>query len=72
MGKIFLDGLKSIKKDYIKEARGRGLFCALEFNPGTKFNAWDLCLTMKDKGLLAKPTHEDTIRFSPPLVINKK
>lgn len=57
MGKIFLDGLKTIKKDYIKEIRGRGLFCAIEFEENNKFSAWDLCLFMKDYGLLAKPTH---------------
>jgi len=35
------------------------------------YSAWDMCLRMKDKGLLAKPTHDDIIRFAPPLVINE-
>lgn len=70
MGKLLLDGLTACKKDYIKEVRGRGLFCAVEFKVGTKFEAWDMCLALKKYGVLAKPTHETTIRFSPPLVIN--
>lgn len=41
-------------------------------NEKAKFSAWDLCLKMKENGLLAKPTHETTIRFSPPLVITEE
>lgn len=37
----------------------------------TEFDAWDLCLKLKDNGLLAKPTHGDIIRFAPPLIINE-
>ncbi|KAL4427354.1 hypothetical protein ABPG74_002325 [Tetrahymena malaccensis] len=72
MGDIFLKGLKDIQKPFIKEARGRGLFCALEFHESTKVTATQLCLKLKERGLLAKPTHNTTIRFSPPLVINKQ
>lgn len=45
---------------------------AIEFKENLKINAWDLCMILKDKGLLAKPTHDTTIRFSPPLIINKE
>jgi len=70
MGKVLLNGLSSYKKDYIKEVRGRGLFCAVEFREGTKYKAWDMCVALKNYGIIAKPTHDTTIRFSPPLVIN--
>ncbi|EGR30112.1 ornithine aminotransferase, putative [Ichthyophthirius multifiliis] len=72
MGKIFLQGLKNIKKPFIKESRGRGLFCALEFHEDEKQTAQKFCYKLKNNGLLAKPTHETTIRFSPPLVINRQ
>jgi ornithine--oxo-acid transaminase len=38
----------------------------------SEFDAWDICLKLKDNGLLAKPTHGDKIRFAPPLVITEK
>lgn len=55
----------------MKEVRGRGLFCALEFVESSTKTAWDLCLRLKELGLLAKPTHNNTIRFSPTLVLTK-
>ncbi len=72
LGKYFLEGLQSINKPFIKEARGRGLFCALEFHDDDKITAQKYCYKLKNNGILAKPTHETTIRFSPPLVINKQ
>lgn len=71
MGEYMLKQLKTIKKDYVKEARGRGLFCALEFNPGNSFSAYDLCMELMKNGMLAKPTHETTIRLTPPLIVKK-
>ena len=54
----------------MKEVRGRGLLNAVEIHDkATGSLAWDICLKMADKGLLAKPTHGNIIRFSPPLVI---
>lgn len=61
-----------MKTDYIKEIRGRGLFVAVEFEKDARFSAWDLCLKMMNHGLLAKPTHNTTIRFSPPLTITSQ
>ena len=58
----------------ISEVRGVGLLTAIVID-SEKTNgksAWDLCLAMKDKGILAKPTHEHIIRLSPPLVITKE
>ena len=72
LGEYFLNELRKIKKDYIHEVRGRGLFIAMEFKENNSFSAWDMCMAMKDHGLIAKPTHNTTIRFSPPLVINKE
>ena len=74
LGKIFREHLN----DYIKESevvvkvRGRGLLNAIVINDirGGSL-AWDICVAFKDKGLLAKPTHGNIIRFAPPLVINE-
>ena len=73
MGEIFRDGLEQIRRahpDQVVDARGRGLMNALELTPGAKTTGWDLCLRLRDKGLLAKPTHGSIVRFTPPLVID--
>ncbi len=72
LGKIFRDEMKSIKSDMIELVRGKGLLNAVVIRPKGGKTAWDVCLAMKDKGLIAKPTHEHIIRFAPPLVINEK
>lgn len=71
MGEKFLNGLKEIKNDKIKEVRGRGLLLAVEFklNAG---GARQYCEKLKENGLLCKETHDNIIRFAPPLVINSK
>ena len=51
--------------------RGKGLLNAIVIKHINPEAAWDLCLTLKENGLLAKPTHGDKIRFAPPLVITK-
>jgi ornithine--oxo-acid transaminase len=51
--------------------RGKELLNAIQIRPVNGKQAWDLCLVMKENGILAKPTHEHTIRFTPPLVINE-
>jgi len=69
LGKILLDELKSIRHPMIQLVRGKGLFCAMVIKPVNGKDAWDLCLALKENGLLAKPTHGDIIRFAPPLII---
>ncbi len=71
LGKILLEELKSIRHDHIQLVRGRGLFCAMVIRSKDGKNAWDLCLALKENGLLAKPTHGDIIRFAPPLIITE-
>ncbi|OFY63139.1 MAG: ornithine--oxo-acid transaminase [Bacteroidetes bacterium RBG_13_42_15] len=72
LGKIFRKELSSIKSDMIQLVRGKGLLNAVVIKPKKGKTAWDVCLAMKDKGLIAKPTHEHIIRFAPPLVITEK
>lgn len=71
MGKIFRDEVMKIKSDMIELVRGKGLLNAIVIRPKNGKKAWDVCLKMRDNGLLAKPTHEHIIRFAPPLVINE-
>jgi ornithine--oxo-acid transaminase len=56
----------------IELVRGKGLLNAVVIKPKGGKTAWDVCLAMKDLGLIAKPTHGNIIRFAPPLVINEK
>lgn len=55
----------------IKEVRGKGLFNAVELNSKALFpvSAYDICLKLKERGVLAKPTHDTIIRLTPPLSI---
>lgn len=71
LGHIFRDKMKSIKSDMIELVRGKGLLNAVVIRPKNGKTAWDVCLAMKDKGVIAKPTHEHIIRFAPPLVITE-
>ena len=71
MGKYFLSKLAQIKNPYIKEVRGKGLMLAVEFNPGIG-GARRYCEALMAQGLLCKETHENIIRFAPPLVITKQ
>lgn len=64
--------LSSIKNEMLTVVRGKGLLNAIVIKPKNGKTALDVCLTMKEHGLLAKPTHGDIIRFAPPLVINEK
>ena len=57
----------------VKLIRGKGLLNAIVINDTEESStAWNICLALRDNGLLAKPTHGNIIRFAPPLVINKK
>ena len=71
MGQIFRNEMQSVKSDMIVEVRGKGLLNAITIKPKNGKTAWDVCLSMKDMGLLAKPTHGHIIRFTPPLIINE-
>jgi len=71
LGIIFREELEKLKKesDLITLVRGKGLFNAIVIKEKNGVTAWDVCLKFAEQGLLAKPTHGDIIRFSPPLVI---
>lgn len=71
LGKIFRDEFKSIKSDMIELVRGKGLLNAVIIRPKGGKTAWDVCVAMKENGLLAKPTHGHIIRFAPPLIITE-
>jgi ornithine--oxo-acid transaminase len=72
LGKIFRSEFSQIKSDMVELVRGKGLLNAVVIRPKNGKEAWDVCLAMKDKGLIAKPTHDHIIRFAPPLVITEK
>ena len=71
LGKIFRSELKKIDSPLIKLVRGKGLLNAVIIEPKDDVEAWDVCVKMKENGLLAKPTHDHIIRFAPPLVITE-
>ena len=72
MGEIFRGEMRGIKSDMIELVRGKGLLNAVVIRNKPGKTAWDVCLAMADKGVLAKPTHGNIIRFAPPLVITEK
>src|SRR5688572_884657 len=72
MGELLRKELKALNSKHINIIRGKGLLNAIVIQNHHKEAAWELCLELKENGLLAKPTHSDKIRFAPPLVINKK
>jgi ornithine--oxo-acid transaminase len=72
LGKIFRRELRAFDNDMITLVRGRGLLNAIVIKPKNGKEAWDVCLKLRDNGLLAKPTHGDIIRFAPPLVITEE
>ncbi len=71
LGEIFREEVMKIKSRFIKSVRGKGLLNAVITEPQDGIEAWDICLKMAEKGLLAKPTHRHIIRFAPPLVITE-
>ncbi len=72
MGELLRVKLAKLQSPLIKTIRGRGLLNAIVINHKNPEAAWDICLAMKENGLLAKPTHRDKIRFAPPLIITKE
>ncbi|ARM90281.1 ornithine--oxo-acid transaminase [Rhizobium sp. CIAT894] len=71
MGDYFLEGLGSIRSNIVREVRGRGLMMAIELEPEAG-GARQYCHALKERGLLAKDTHDHTIRLAPPLVITRE
>ncbi|MBY5542826.1 ornithine--oxo-acid transaminase [Rhizobium leguminosarum] len=71
MGDYFLEGLRSIRSNIVRDVRGRGLMMAIELEPEAG-GARQYCHALKERGLLAKDTHDHTIRLAPPLVITKE
>lgn len=71
LGKIFREEFRNIKSDMIELVRGKGLLNAVVIRNKEGKEAWDVCLAMKEKGVIAKPTHGNIIRFAPPLVITE-
>ena len=72
MGAYFLKGLKGIKSKKIKVIRAKGLLLGVEFRLGPGETVRPICERLMKKGVLAKDTHEKTVRFAPPLVISKE
>ncbi|MFU8812773.1 MAG: ornithine--oxo-acid transaminase [Balneolaceae bacterium] len=75
LGVLFRNEMEALKSEcsLIKTVRGKGLLNAVEINDTPESStAWDLCVALKNNGLLAKPTHGNIIRFAPPLVMTEK
>ncbi|KAJ7674261.1 ornithine-oxo-acid aminotransferase [Mycena rosella] len=72
LGSLFRRALRDLRAPLVRAVRGRGLLNALVFDAAKSTrgrSAWQLCLLLKSRGVLAKPTHVDVVRFAPPLVI---
>lgn len=72
LGEVFRSELRKIDSDMIELVRGKGLLNAVVIRPKNGKTAWDVCVAMKENGMLAKPTHGHIIRFAPPLIINEE
>ena len=71
LGEYFMEQLAEIPSPHVKEVRGKGLLIGVELNPEAK-GARRFCEAMQARGILAKETHDNVIRFAPPLVIDKE
>jgi len=72
LGKIFREEMMKIDSEMVELVRGKGLLNAIIIKPKNGKTAWDVCMKMKENGVLAKPTHNHIIRFAPPLIISKE
>jgi ornithine--oxo-acid transaminase len=72
MGTLLRSEIEKLNSPLITLVRGKGLLNAIQINHSNPEAAWDICLALKENGLLAKPTHGDKIRFAPPLSITKE
>ncbi len=70
MGEYFMEQLAEIPSPHVKEVRGKGLLIGVELKPQAG-GARRFCEALQHKGILAKETHENVVRFAPPLVIDK-
>ena len=71
MGELFRSEMEKIDNPKVKKVRGKGLLNAVVTEPHDGKVAWDICLALKENGLIAKPTHDYIIRFTPPLIITR-
>ena len=72
MGELLRSEIRKLNSPFVALVRGKGLLNAIVIEHTNPEAAWDLCVTLKENGLLAKPTHGDKIRFAPPLLITKE
>lgn len=75
LGEKFREGIRAINSPLVRLVRGRGLLNAVVMDEGNSAKgrtAWQFCLLLKSRGVLAKPTHVNIIRFAPPLVISEQ
>lgn len=72
MGQLLRTELAKLNSPFIQTIRGKGLLNAIVIQHNNPDAAWDVCLALKENGLLAKPTHGDKIRFAPPLLITEE
>lgn len=72
MGELLRNELAKLQSPFITTIRGKGLLNAIVIEHSNPDASWDLCLALRDRGLLAKPTHGDKIRFAPPLLITRE
>jgi len=70
VGRYLLEGLRSIRSDIVRDVRGRGLMLAVELDPAAG-GARRVCVALQERGLLAKETHDHTIRIAPPLILSE-
>jgi ornithine--oxo-acid transaminase len=71
LGELFREELRALRSPHIRQVRGKGLLNAVVIEHPRPDAALELCLALKENGLLAKPTHGDKIRLAPPLVITR-
>eukprot|EP00123_Amoebidium_parasiticum_P011932 comp20997_c0_seq1/m.28152 comp20997_c0_seq1/g.28152 ORF comp20997_c0_seq1/g.28152 comp20997_c0_seq1/m.28152 type:complete len:419 (-) comp20997_c0_seq1:153-1409(-) len=71
LGQIFRGELSALNLPFIQTVRGKGLLNAVVVDPNHPVSAWEICMRLKDAGILAKPTHDHIIRFAPPLVMTR-
>lgn len=71
LGILFREEMSKIDSPMVELVRGKGLLNAVVIRPKDGKTAWDVCVALKENGLLAKPTHDHIIRFAPPLIINE-
>ncbi|XP_059893504.1 ornithine aminotransferase, mitochondrial isoform X2 [Gadus macrocephalus] len=71
MGRILRSELRKLPSEVVTSVRGKGLLNAIVIKETKDYDAWQVCLRLRDNGLLAKPTHGDIIRLAPPLIIKE-